>query len=119
MAHTGVLNAELAGQGVVLDHGQHDGGGAHLQEGRDLGQVGVAHDDVQAPVLGGVAVRLVAGVDDRALERGLEPDLLLEEVGPLGELERHLAAGRAPAASLPTLPAPVKIWRVMKWASRG
>jgi hypothetical protein len=32
-------------------------------------------------------VRLVAGVDDRALERGLQPDLGLEEVGALRELE--------------------------------
>ena len=27
------------------------------------------------------------------LQRGLEPDLLLEEVGPLGELERHVVGG--------------------------
>ena len=43
-------------------------------------------DHVQAPVLLRVGVRLVARVDDRALQRGLEADLLLEEVGPLAEL---------------------------------
>ena len=38
-----VGQGEVAGRaGVVLDHGQHDGGGAHLEEGGDLGQVGVA-----------------------------------------------------------------------------
>ena len=46
----------------------------------------------------GVAVRLVAGVDDRPLERGLEPDLLLEEVGPLGELERHVVGRLTPGS---------------------
>ena len=68
---------------VVLDHREHDRGRADLQEGGDLRQVGVADDHVEAAVLLRVAVRLVAGVDDRPLERGLEPDLLLEEVGPL------------------------------------
>jgi hypothetical protein len=37
-------------------------------------------------------VRLVAGVDDRPLERRLEPDLDLEVVGPLAELEALAAA---------------------------
>ena len=68
---------------AVLDHREHDGGGADLQERRHLAQVGVAGDHVQAPVLLRVGVRLVARVDDRALQRGLEPDLLLEEVGAL------------------------------------
>ena len=36
------------------------------------------------------------------LQRGLEADLLLEEVGPLGELERHVdAAGRRRLATRP------------------
>ena len=70
-----------------------------------LGQVGVAHDDVQPPVLLGVAVGLVAGVDDGPLERGLEPDLLLEEVGPLGELEGDVdAAGRRRLGARPCRP---------------
>ena len=58
-------------------------------------------------------MRLVARVDDRALQRGLEPDLVLEEVGPLGELVRDAALGAA-SLSAPTLPAPVKICRVTK-----
>jgi hypothetical protein len=32
-------------------------------------------------------VGFVAGVDDRPLQRGLEADLLLEEVGTLADLE--------------------------------
>ena len=49
-------------------------------------QVGVADDDVQPAVLLGVGVRLVPGVDDGPLERGLEADLGLEEVGALAEI---------------------------------
>ena len=77
-------------------------------------QVGVADDHVEAAVLLGVAVGLVAGVDDRALQRGLEPDLLLEEVGPLGELERHVGARDARAPRCRPCRRRVKIWRVTK-----
>ena len=66
-----------------------------LQVGRRLGQVGIADDDVQPAVLVGVGVRLVAGVDDAALERGLQPDLDLDVVGALGQLEAGLVPGRA------------------------
>ena len=106
--------SEVAIEGVVFDHGQDDGGGADLQEGGHLGQVGVTGDDVEPAVALGVGVGLVAGVDDGPLERGLQPDLGLEEVGPLAELVRHVAGG-GPAASTPTLPDPVKTWRVTKW----
>ena len=95
IAGTGLAERQVVAEGVVLDHRQHDRGGADLEEGGDLGQVGVADDHVQPAVLLGVAVRLVAGVDDRPLERGLEADLLLEEVGPLGELEGHVVGGDA------------------------
>ena len=53
----------------------------------DLGQVGVADDHVEPAEALGVGVRLVAGVDDGPLERRLEPDDLLEELGPLRDLE--------------------------------
>ena len=86
----GVGEREVAGRaGVVLDHGQHDGGAADLQEGGDLGEVGVADDHVQAPEALGVGVRLVARVDDRPLQRRLQPDDLLEELGPLRQLVLH------------------------------
>ena len=65
-----------------------------LRAGRDVEQVGVADDDVQAAVAVGDGVRLVAGVDDRPLQGRLEPDLGLEEVGALDELEARLRPGR-------------------------
>ena len=77
---------------LVLDHREHQRGGADLEIGGDLGQVGVTDDDVQPAVLVGVGVRLVAGVDDRPLERGLQADLDLEEVGALGDLEAGAAS---------------------------
>ena len=60
---------------------------ADLEERRDLGEVGVAGDDVEPAVAHRVGVRLVPGVDDRPLQRRLEADLLLEKVRPLAELE--------------------------------
>ena len=80
------------GRHVVLDHGQDQGRRPHLEEGGDLGQVGVAHDHVQPSVTMGIGMRLVAGVHDGTLEGGLEPHLLLEELGPLGELKVDVVA---------------------------
>ena len=78
---------ERASDRVVVDHGHPERGGAELQEGGDLGHVGVADDHVEPAVLARVGVRLVAGVDDGPLQRRLEAHLLLEEVGALGDLE--------------------------------
>ena len=78
---------------------------ADLEERGDLGEVGVADDHVEPAVALRVGVRLVAGVDDRPLQRRLEADLLLEEVGPLADLEGGRVGGRR--SSQPTLPAPV------------
>jgi hypothetical protein len=57
-----------------------------------LGEIGVPDDHVEPAVLGGVAMRLIPGVDDGALQGGLETDLLFEEVRPLGQLEIHFGA---------------------------
>ncbi len=86
----GVLDRQIR-QEPVLDHLQHDRGGPDLQERGDLAHVRVADDHVEPPVLLRVGVRLVARVDDGALERGLQTDLGLEEVRALRQL-----VGRAP-----------------------
>jgi hypothetical protein len=80
----GESEGEVLVDEVVLDHGQDHRGAPHLEEGGDLAEVGVAHDDVETAVLLGIGVGLVPGVDDGPLERRLQPNLLLEEVGPLG-----------------------------------
>ena len=79
---------------ALFDQVEHQCRGAHLEVGRRLRKVGVADDDVQAPVLVGVGMRLVAGVDDAALERGLQTDLDLDVVGALRQLEAGLVARR-------------------------
>ena len=63
-----------------------------------LAHVGVADDAVQTPVFLRVGVRLVARVDDGPLQRGLQADLGLEEVGPLGELVHDPAGVRVRAS---------------------
>lgn len=82
-----LVDGEVHRDEAVLDHGEDQGRGAELEVGRDLREVGVADDHVEAAVLLGVGVGLVAGVDDGALEGGLEADLDLEVVGALAELE--------------------------------
>jgi hypothetical protein len=72
---------------------------APLQVDRVFGQVGVAHDHVEAPVLLAIRVRLVARVDDRPLHHRIERDLGLEEVGAL----RDLVLARVPAVLRPHL----------------
>ena len=66
-----------------------------LEQRGVLAEVRVADDDVQPAVLVGVGVRLVAGVDDAPLERGLQADLDLDVVAALGELVARLVAGRS------------------------
>ena len=83
----GVREREICAEDVVLDHREDDRRGADLQVRRHLAEVRVADDDVEAAVLLRIAVRFVARVDDGSLERGLQPDLFLEEVGALAQLE--------------------------------
>ena len=67
-----------------LDQIQHQRRGAELEVGGVLGQVGVTDDHMQPPVLVGVGVRLVAGIDDAAFEGGLQANLDFDVVRPLG-----------------------------------
>jgi hypothetical protein len=76
-----------------LDEPQDEGRRAELEVRRDLEEVRVPDDHVQTPPALGVRVRLVARVDDRSTQRRLEPDLGLDVVRALRQLEaRHLAA---------------------------
>ena len=106
-----LLDREVAGQRPRLDHGQHQRRRPDLEVRRDLGEVRVADDHVQPAVLVGVGVRLVAGVDDRPLQRRLQAHLDLEEVRPL-RTAGSPACG--PRCRCPTRPAPAKTCRVTK-----
>ncbi|MNW55406.1 hypothetical protein D3C74_330640 [compost metagenome] len=81
----------------LLDHEQHERRGAELEVGRDLEQVRVPDDQVQAAPALAVGVRLVARVDDGTAQGRLEADLGLHVVGTLRELEARLLAHRAQA----------------------
>jgi hypothetical protein len=50
---------------------------------------------MQSAMLARIGMRLVAGVDDWSIERGLQPDFRLEEVGPLADLKARSLAGLA------------------------
>ena len=78
---------------AFFDQIEHQRRGAQLQIRRRLGEVGVTDDHVQPAVAVGIGVRFVAGVDDAAFERGLQPDLDLDVIGALGQLETGLVAG--------------------------
>ena len=81
-----IAQRDVAIDGAVLDHREHQRGEPVAQPDRELAHVGVADDHVQAAVLLAIGVRLVARVDDRALDHRVERDLGLEEVGALREL---------------------------------
>src|SRR5580693_2524406 len=76
-----VGSCEIGAEEAVLDHREHQRRRAQLQVAGDLAHIRVADGHVQAAVLLRVGVRLVPGVDDRPLQRGLEADLDLEEIG--------------------------------------
>ena len=69
---------------------QHQRGGAHLQRGGKLAHVRIADNDVEAPILPRVGMRLIAGVHDRAAVKRVHARLFGEEIRPLGELEGAL-----------------------------
>ena len=75
---------------LVLDHRQDQAGRAHLEQSGDIALVRIADDHMQPAIQRGHRVGLVAGVDDGTFQGGLEADLTLEEVRPLGNLETGL-----------------------------
>src|SRR4029079_5408387 len=79
-----VLHGEVAHHHALLDHPEHQVAAGHLEQRGGLAHVGVADDHVQAAVLLGVGVRLVAGVDDRPAAGGRAADALPDVLGTLG-----------------------------------
>src|SRR5450759_3375553 len=71
----------------VLEHPEHDAGGAHLQKRRVLTHIGVAHDHVEPPVLFGIGMRFVPSIDDRATPGGGRGNAFPDVLGPLAQTE--------------------------------
>ena len=105
------LEREVLLDEVVLDHAEHDGHGAALQIVGHLAHVGVAHDDVETAVLLGIGVRLVARIDDGARCASSPARPRSRGSRPAGRSDSRSARR---LFSAPTLPAPVKTWRVTK-----
>ncbi len=74
---------------VVLEHPQHAGRRADLEERGVLAHVRVADDDVQASILLGIGVGLIAGIDDRPAAGGRRADTFPDVLGPLSDRERR------------------------------
>ena len=72
---------------TLLDGPQDKRRRSETQEGRDIEHVAVSADHVQSAELSRIRMRLVARVDDRAVEGSLQSDFILDEVGALGHLE--------------------------------
>ena len=90
----------------ILDHAQEDGHGAHLQVRGVLAHVGIADDDVQPPVVLGVGVGLVPGVDDGSAPGGRRGHAFPDVLGSLTDGEhrtarrlQHLACARVDLAA--------------------
>lgn len=88
-----VVQGEVAELDPGLDHLEHEVRRPDLEHRGGLGHVGVADDDVQAPVALGVGVRFVAGVDDRPRPGGGAGDALPDVLGALGEAVHRAARG--------------------------
>ena len=90
-----------------LDGSQNQRSASKPQEGGNIKQVRISPNHVDSPPVVVVGVGFVAGVEDRTVERSLQPDVILDVVGTLGNLEprtlRMLADPHpsAPAEDLP------------------
>jgi hypothetical protein len=107
---TGWCRVRSSLEPAVLDHGEHEAGRAELEQVGDVEVVGVADDDVQPAVEVGCRVRLVPGVDDRPLQRGLQADLVSKK----SERCASWKPLRRLSTPMPTRPAPHMICRTTK-----
>ena len=78
-----VAKREVLVDVVVLDHLEDDRSRPDLHEVGVLAHVRVADDHVQPAILLAVGMRLVAGIDDRAIVRRRARDLLIDVLGAL------------------------------------
>ena len=77
------------GKNPFLEQIQHQRGGADLQRGRVFAHVRIADEQMQAAILAVIGQRLVAGIDDRAVELHPLINVVHDVVGALRNLEVH------------------------------
>ena len=85
----------------MLHHAQNEMRGGAFHKGGPLGAIGVAYDHMETPVVVGVGVRLVTGVDHRARPCGGAGDGLVHECRTLGEQEPFSVESAGSGVDLP------------------
>ncbi len=83
----GVAQAEIFGQTPIFEQRQDAGRGPNFQRGRKRTHVGIADEQMEPAVFPVIGQRLVARVDDGAIELHPLVDVVHDVVGALAELE--------------------------------
>ena len=99
----GIAQDDVVGQAAFLEQGEHERGRAEFQRRRKGAHVRVADEQMQPPIFAVVRERLVARIDDRAVELHPLIDVVDDVIGPLAELE--IDRGRALRAARNRTPA--------------
>ena len=92
---TASRRVEIVGQKAFFEQSQDAGGRADLQRGGERTHVGVADEQMQPAIFAIIGQRLVARVDDGAIELHPLINVVHDVIGPLAELEidRRLPLG--------------------------
>ena len=92
-----------------------------FERGGEGAHVGIADQEMQPAIFAVIGVRLIAGVDDRAVELHPLVDVVDDVIGALGDLKVHrrpyprsISQSNESGLAWPTRPAPVKICRVAR-----
>ena len=82
-----VRKPEIAKINSLLNSVEHHRSHTKFKQVRSLRHIGIADDNVQTAPLRGISVRLVAGINDAAVEGRLQRDLLLHIISALRNLK--------------------------------
>ena len=86
----GVGELQVRKDSSFFHEGEESFGGRNFEAGCCLGDIGIPHDDVHAPIEFRISVGFIAGVDHGSGPRGRRRDSLPHLVGALGELIANL-----------------------------
>src|SRR5699024_5010905 len=82
-----VRKPEIAKINSLFNSVEHHRSHTEFKQVRSLRHIGIADDNVQTAPLLGISVRLVAGINDAAVEGRLQRDLLLHIISALRNLK--------------------------------
>src|SRR5438477_12445633 len=87
-APDGVVENKIAWQLALLEEREHRRGGADLQRVGKRAHVGITNEQMESPIFAVIGQRLIARVDDGAVELHPLIDVVDDVVGALTELKR-------------------------------